>query len=80
MPASVVCWRASCVRRGGNPPAPACTRRGKRERGRSSSLLPQADSDRPGPEELQQNVSEIKSVNYASRCLKDVDTRRKGYR
>lgn len=31
-------------RRGGNPPAPACPRRGKRERGRSDSLLPQANS------------------------------------
>ena len=31
-------------RRGGNPPAPAFPRRGKRERGRSNSLLPQANS------------------------------------
>lgn len=31
-------------RRGGNPPAPAFPRRGKRERGRSNSLLPQATS------------------------------------
>jgi len=29
-------------RRGGNPPAPAFPRRGKRERGRPNSLLPQA--------------------------------------
>jgi hypothetical protein len=34
--------RAACCRRGGNPPAPAFPRRGKRERGRSNSLLPQA--------------------------------------
>jgi hypothetical protein len=53
MRASAVCWRAACVRRGGNPPAacvrrggnppaPAFPRRGKRERGNQSSLLPQA--------------------------------------
>src|SRR5580658_5509361 len=41
MRASVFCWRAACLRRGGNPPAPACPRRGKRERGRSNSLLSQ---------------------------------------
>ena len=40
---SVFCWRAACQRRGGNPPAPAFPRRGKRERGRSNSLLPQAN-------------------------------------
>src|SRR6185295_703341 len=32
------CWRAACQRRGGNPPAPAFPRRGKRERGRSNFL------------------------------------------
>ena len=42
MRASAFGWRAACCRRGGNPPAPACPRRGKRERGRSNSLLPQA--------------------------------------
>ena len=42
MRASVFCWLAACFRRGGNPPAPAFPRRGKRERGRSNSLLPQA--------------------------------------
>ncbi len=43
MRASAFCWRVACFRRGGNPPAPACPRRGKRERGRSkSSTLPQA--------------------------------------
>ena len=33
----------ACQRRGGNPPAPAFPRRGKRERGRPDSLLPQAN-------------------------------------
>src|SRR5215469_2752910 len=42
MRASVLCWRAAGMRRGGNPPAPAFPRRGKRERGRSDSLRPQA--------------------------------------
>ena len=31
-------WHASCRRRGGNLPAPACPRRGKRERGRFKFL------------------------------------------
>jgi len=31
--ASVFCWLVTCLRRGGNPPAPAFPRRGKRERG-----------------------------------------------
>ena len=38
MRASGFGWRAACLRRGGNPPAPAFPRRGKRERGRSDSL------------------------------------------
>src|ERR1700689_5519000 len=46
MRASVLCWRAACLRRGGNPPAPACPRRRKRERGRTQFLAPQADSSR----------------------------------
>jgi hypothetical protein len=33
MRASGFGWRAACLRRGGNPPAPAFPRRGKRERG-----------------------------------------------
>jgi hypothetical protein len=36
MCASAFCWRAACQRRGGNPPAPAFPRRGKRERGSST--------------------------------------------
>jgi hypothetical protein len=35
MRASAFCWRAACQRLGGNPPAPAFPRWGKRERGRS---------------------------------------------
>ena len=38
MCASAFCWRTACQRRGGNPPAPAFPRRGKRERGRSGFL------------------------------------------
>jgi len=38
MGASAFCWRAACQRRGGNPPAPAFPRRGKRERGSSDFL------------------------------------------
>ena len=38
MRASAFCWRAACQRLGGNPPAPAFPRRGKRERGRSDFL------------------------------------------
>jgi hypothetical protein len=38
MRASAFCWRAACQRLGGNPPAPAFPRRGKRERGRSGFL------------------------------------------
>jgi hypothetical protein len=45
MCASAVCWRAACQRRGGNPPAPAFPRRGKRERG-SSDFLAAAGSSR----------------------------------
>ena len=46
---SAFCWRAACFRRGGNPPAPAFPRRGKRERGRPNSLLPQAEFFRSLP-------------------------------
>ena len=35
---SAFCWRTACQRRGGNPPAPAFPRRGKRERGRADFL------------------------------------------
>jgi hypothetical protein len=35
MCANAFCWHTACQRRGGNPPAPAFPRRGKRERGRS---------------------------------------------
>ena len=45
MGASAFCWRAACQRRGGNPPAPAFPRRGKRERG-SSDFLAAAGSSR----------------------------------
>ena len=38
MCASAFCWHTACQRRGGNPPAPAFPRRGKRERGRSDFL------------------------------------------
>ena len=38
MCASAFCWGTACQRRGGNPPAPAFPRRGKRERGRSDFL------------------------------------------
>jgi hypothetical protein len=41
--ASAVCWRAACPRRGGNPPAPAFPG-GETGKGRSNSLLPQANS------------------------------------
>jgi hypothetical protein len=44
MRASAFGWPRSVSRLGGNPPAPACPRRGKRERGRPNSLLPQATS------------------------------------
>jgi hypothetical protein len=37
--ASAFCWRAACQRLGGNPPAPAFPRRGKRERGCSDFLV-----------------------------------------
>ena len=47
MGASAFCWRAACQRRGGNPPAPAFPRRGKRERGRS--FLAAGSSCWPGP-------------------------------
>jgi hypothetical protein len=36
----VLGWRAACLQRGGNPPALAFPRRGKRERGRSNSSWP----------------------------------------
>jgi len=39
MRASAFCWRAACQRLGGNPPAPAFPRRGKRERGCSDFLV-----------------------------------------
>src|SRR6516164_4509228 len=45
MCASAFCWRTACQRRGGNPPAPAFPRRGKRERG-SSGFLAAAGSSR----------------------------------
>jgi hypothetical protein len=45
MCASAFCWRTACQRRGGNPPAPAFPRRGKRERG-SSDFLAAAGSSR----------------------------------
>src|SRR5215467_10752543 len=38
MCASAFGWHIACQRRGGNPPAPAFPRRGKRERGRSDFL------------------------------------------
>ena len=44
MCASAFCWRTACQRRGGNPPAPAFPRMGKRERGSSDFLA--ADSSR----------------------------------
>src|SRR5262252_4463091 len=39
MRASAFCWHTTCQRRGGNPPAPAFARRGKRERGCSEFLV-----------------------------------------
>ena len=45
MCASAFCWHTACQRRGGNPPAPAFPRRGKRERG-SSDFLAAAGSSR----------------------------------
>jgi hypothetical protein len=45
MCASAFCWHTACQRRGGNPPAPAFPRRGKRERG-SSNFLAAAGSSR----------------------------------
>ena len=45
MGAGAFCWRAACQRRGGNTPAPAFPRRGKRERG-SSDFLAAAGSSR----------------------------------
>ena len=45
MCASAFCWRTACQRRGGNPPAHAFPRRGKRERG-SSDFLAAAGSSR----------------------------------
>ena len=45
MGASAFCWRTACQRRGGNPPAPAFPRRGKRERG-SSNFLAAAGTSR----------------------------------
>jgi hypothetical protein len=44
MGASAFGWRAACLRRGGNPPAPAFPWRVKRERGSSGSLLPAGQS------------------------------------
>jgi hypothetical protein len=43
MRAGASCWRAACQRRGGNPPAPAFPRRGKRKRGRSDFLAAAGD-------------------------------------
>src|SRR3954453_18360062 len=43
MRASVVCWRAACLRGGGNPPAPAFPG-GETGKGDPSSWLPQAAS------------------------------------
>ena len=45
MCASAFCWHTACQRRGGNPPAPAFPRRGKRERG-SSDVLAAAGTSR----------------------------------
>ena len=45
MRASAFCWHTACQRRGGNPPAHAFPRRGKRERG-SSDFLAAADNSR----------------------------------
>src|SRR6516162_8783410 len=45
MCASAFCWHTACQRRGGNPPAPAFPRRGKRERG-CSDFLAAAGSSR----------------------------------
>jgi hypothetical protein len=45
MCASAFCWHTACQRRGGNPPAPAFPRRGKRERG-SSDFRAAAGSSR----------------------------------
>jgi hypothetical protein len=39
MCASAFCWHTACQRRGGNPPAPAFPRRGKREKGCSEFLV-----------------------------------------
>jgi hypothetical protein len=43
--ASAFCWHTACQRLGGNPPAPAFPRRGKRERG-CSDFLAAAGSSR----------------------------------
>ena len=53
MCASAFCRHTACQRRGGNPPAPAFPRRGKRERGSSDVL------DAAGISSLNGAVSEI---------------------